>query len=299
MHKYLPQLSQKEAKELELRNTLNSLEADMQMHTQEVHNLKREKQILEAQIHIANNEKKLHIEEHALQHQKWEQEFKQLHAKLNSERMQFKHEITLIMAQLNKLQQEVTRAKIQKQQKAEVYKQKLDMKDTEIYKKISEKEEIIKVGYIQKLEKSLDDQSDIHNDLRTRLRVFQEDTKLIPKKPSKPVRRKSTKKAPKLESSKSSQIIVPRLHTSLMSQPLTERGQGDTLDELSYIIVSLEKEQATLQSKLAAISQEISFDKERRKLEGMYEKNSDRLEAATAMQQDLIKERIYNERVMY
>jgi len=145
MNKYLPQLNQKEAKELELMNTLNSLEADMKMHTQEVHDLKRDKQVLEAQIHIANNEKKLHIEEHALQRQKREQEFKQLHAKLNSERMQFKNEITLTVAQLNKLQQEVTRAKIQKQQKAEVYKQKLDMKDTEIYKKISEKEEVIKV----------------------------------------------------------------------------------------------------------------------------------------------------------
>jgi hypothetical protein len=203
------------------------------------------------------------------------------------------------VAQLNKLQQEVTRAKIQKQQKAEVYKQKLDMKDTEIYKKISEKEEIIKVECIQKLEKSLDEQSDIHNDLRTRLRNFQEDTKLIPKKPSKPVRRKSTRKVAKLESSKSSQVIVPRLHTSVMSQPLTERGQGDTLDELSYIIVSLEKEQAILESKLAALSQETTFDKERRKLQDMYEKNLDRLEAAKSMQQDLIKERVYNERVMY
>lgn len=148
MHKYLPQLDQKVAKELELRNTLNSLESDMQVHTQEVQTLKREKQVLEAQIHIANNEKKLHIEEHASQRQKWEQDFKQMHGKLNNERVQYKNEIHKISSQLYKLQQEVTRIKIHKKQKEEIYKQKLDMKDVEIYKKIQEKEDVIKVMHI-------------------------------------------------------------------------------------------------------------------------------------------------------
>lgn len=84
-----------------------------------------------------------------------------------------------------------------------------------------------------------------------------------------------------------------------MSQPLTERESGYSIDELSRIIVSLEKEQAIFQTKLSMIPQELAFDKEKRKLQEMYVRNSERLEAAKAMQQDIIKEKIYSERPMY
>lgn len=122
MQKYVPQIRNTEIREIELKSTLESLKHDMERLSCEVQGLRKDKQMLEAQLQIVKTEKKLHVEEHVRQKQQWEQDFKDISDRINAEKSQFKTELIYINHQMNKLQQELKGIKLKKKQQSDNYK---------------------------------------------------------------------------------------------------------------------------------------------------------------------------------
>ena len=122
IQKYVPQIRNTELREIELKSSLESLKSDMERLSCEVRGLRKDKQMLDAQLSIVKTEKKLHVEEHVRQKQQWEQEFKDISDRINAEKSQFKTELISINHHINKLQQELKSIKIKKKQQSDNYK---------------------------------------------------------------------------------------------------------------------------------------------------------------------------------
>eukprot|EP00358_Blepharisma_japonicum_P004242 CAMPEP_0202953886 /NCGR_PEP_ID=MMETSP1395-20130829/49095_1 /ASSEMBLY_ACC=CAM_ASM_000871 /TAXON_ID=5961 /ORGANISM="Blepharisma japonicum, Strain Stock R1072" /LENGTH=96 /DNA_ID=CAMNT_0049668615 /DNA_START=29 /DNA_END=315 /DNA_ORIENTATION=+ len=95
-------MADKEKRESELIQALESLENDVKNLTAEVQQLKQDNEMLTIQLQIVKNEKELHIEEHASSSSKWQKEKRKLIKKYDEDKKQLKKIIQQIQMDYEK-----------------------------------------------------------------------------------------------------------------------------------------------------------------------------------------------------
>ena len=239
-----------------VQKTLSSLEADTQRLAAEIGELKTQNNSLRSQLEFAKREKEMHIKEHAKDKNKWQKDLRELQERLSYERHQFRVDFNSITKELQDLQKKFEELKKKKKQQTTQLQTKLAQQEKEHKLAIKEKDRQIHFLEIQ-LEKAKTG------------------------KPPELPRPKPTKNRSKKVLTKSAIAKSPR--------------KKDYVQEITQMIVGLEREQAELTHKVKDLEYNTELERERKKLEDLIKRNQERLYEAKAIQKDMIRDQ-YSDR---
>ncbi|CAG9321149.1 unnamed protein product [Blepharisma stoltei] len=141
--KYVKLMGDKEKRENELIQALESLENDVKNLTAEVQQLKQDNEMLTIQLQIVKNEKELHIEEHASSSSKWQKEKRKLIKKYDEDKKQLKKIIQQIQLDYEKSQKNLDEVYNKNKFREQTWKNKLEIREEELYKVIADKDKTI------------------------------------------------------------------------------------------------------------------------------------------------------------
>ncbi|CAG9321789.1 unnamed protein product [Blepharisma stoltei] len=255
-------------KDTEVKRTLKSLEAEIQEMEKELNKVRAERNYFSAQLEILKKEKEMHIENHAKEKFAWEKEIRDLQNRMNHERKQLKEESFAVTKQLQEMQQAYKELKQKNENQIESFK-----------KKIEENEQT----YIQSLRKK---ESQIFS-----LKLQMDGNRVASKTIASPKHELRAKHASPKEKKRKS------LKRSLrMPSPKTSResNKNSQLDEISHMIVTLEKEEAELKQKIKELELSGTYERDKKKIADLIKRNDERLSEAKAIQEEMVRERFFN-----
>lgn len=261
-------------RDTEVKVTLRSLENEVHKMGKELSKLRAEKNYWQAQCEIVKKEKEMHIEKHAKERNLWEKETSELADKLNQERKNYKDECITITKQLQEMQQNYKELKSKKDQQAENFKRKLEENEKIYVHHLRERDSEI---FSLKLQNS-----------QTRKPTspvmspkYDERPRIIPKEKQKKILKKTSK------------IGSPKSSFS------SDNEKRKHLNEISHMIVMLEKEQAELRQKVRELEFSAAFERDKKKIADLIRRNEDRLNEAKTIQEDMVKDNFLVSNVLY
>ncbi|CAG9312885.1 unnamed protein product [Blepharisma stoltei] len=222
--KYVAHIAEREKRERNLIDTIDSLENDLKKLVEELIKVNQEKEVIRLQLEIMASEKELHIEEHAIDANNWKKERKRLIESFEEEKKQLKKLYHQALHEAEKFKKLFEEVQIKKHTKEDNLKKKIELKAGEYSKILTEKEKVIR-------------------DLQ--IKVQDAD------KPKSKASRLNTSAKKKV--SKKKHPSMKRLNSCAVLDALISPrsgAKGDSFEDISGIIINLGKEQEVLKEKV-------------------------------------------------
>ncbi|CAG9334181.1 unnamed protein product [Blepharisma stoltei] len=275
-NKFYPELSSEEEdyagkyshiatdKDAEVKHTLKSLENEVQQMGKELAKLRTERNYLHTQLEIVKKEKEMHIEKHAKEKVAWEKDFRELQDRVSYERKQFREETLNITKQLQEMQENYKELKIKKEQQAEAFKRKLEENEQIYIQSLREKDSQLLAAKMK-----WDEGAKIQSPLAS-------------PKPENRHRHVCSRESKKKSLKRSLRLPSPK--------PPRESQKNNYLDDISHMIVTLEKEQAELKQKIKELEFNAAYERDKKKISDLIRRNEERLTEAKAIQEEMVKD---------
>ena len=243
----------------EVKDTLNYLEEDVNSLGNEVMNLRSNNCYLEAQLEVLQKEKEMHISSHAKEKLRLEGIIKDLKGKLEKEQKEFSRQIGCLKLKLQEFESFIEKERRKRTETTKKYKEILETREKELLGVIRDKEK-----YIHQLQ-----------------------TQLEQGKCSRVCGFNPIHAAHKRNISKKS-VYIP----SAKSHNVSDGSKSESrLDNITDIIVRMEKEQAEFNQSISDMDFSQTNEKSKRSLRELMQKNEEKLKEAKDIQHSLLKER--------
>ncbi|OMJ69730.1 hypothetical protein SteCoe_32472 [Stentor coeruleus] len=241
------------------KDTLNYLEDDVNHLGQEVLELRSQNCYLEAQVHVLEKEKEMHIASHAKEKLKLEALIKEHSLKVHNETKEMAKQLEFYKNRTQELEDVLQEEREKRLELAKRLKVKLENREKELMIVIKEKDKYIHQLQIQ-LEQGKCSRVCSYNPIQA------------------VQKRKTSKKIVKIPTFKSYSVNIPNKSES-------------SLESISNMIVKLEKEQADINLTMSEFDYSSPRDKSKRQLQEIMTRNEEKLKEAKSIQQSLLREK--------
>ncbi|OMJ91868.1 hypothetical protein SteCoe_5547 [Stentor coeruleus] len=241
------------------KDTLNYLEDDVNHLGQEVLNLRSQNCYLEAQVQVLEKEKEMHIASHAKEKLKLEALIKEHSLKVHNETREMVKQLEFYKNRTQELEEALQEERGKRLEQSKKLKVKLENREKELLIVIKEKDK-----YIHQLQVQLEQGKCSRVCSYNPIQAVQ--------------KRKTSKKVIKIPTFKSYSVNAPSKSES-------------SLENISNMIVKLEKEQADINLTMSELNYSSPGDKSKRQLQDLMTRNEEKLKEAKSIQQSLLREK--------
>ena len=214
---------------------------------------------LEAQIQIIQKEKEMHISTHAKEKMRYESIIKEIQTKLQVQQRDTSKQISTLKIKLQEFESFLEEEKEKRLMTTKKYKNKLEAKEKEYLNIIKDKDK-----YIHQLQNQLE---------------LGKCSRVCTYNPIHAAHKR-------VKSKKS--VVVPTIKSYAISDSSRDESR---LDNISNMIVKMEKEQADINQTISELDYSQNNDKSKRSLQELMQRNEAKLKEAKALQQSLLRDK--------
>jgi DNA repair exonuclease SbcCD ATPase subunit len=247
----------------EVKETLNYLEDDVKHLGNEVIALRSHNSYLEAQIKVLEKEKEMHVSSHAKEKVKLESIIKDLQNRLQIEKKEFSKQKNYFQEKIQEMERIIQEEQSKRLSVTKKYKEKLENRETELLSLIKDKDKHIHQLQLQ-----------LQQGKCSRVCAYN---------PINATHKKSKSKK---------SIHIPMSKT--YSESTTSKNES-RMDNISDLIVKLEKEQADLNQTITELDYSSTNEGSKTRLREIMHKNEEKLKQAKNLQQSLLREKFCSE----
>lgn len=278
--------------ELSLRETIDKLTEENKKLAEDIEMVRQEKKILLAQIQAIEKEKMFHIDNYTQEIECYKTEINNLNTTILNLKAQSVADVNDLNEKYKKVVLKLEKVKVKRRQEVMYYKKKFAHIERETALALKEKDR--QIALLGRKNSELNIQKEKSKFIASKLRdeiksISDKDIENRPPSTSRG-RSKSRSKSPVLRSLTNSRIS---------SNPLSHRNSmlyEESLEEISNMIVNLEKSQAEYRHRYSTLSKYSSASTaDLQRLRELMESNDYRLQQAKRIQDDLIRKRVYED----